>query len=117
VRLLANENIPGDVILALRGAGHDVVWAATDLPGAPDEVVLSRAQAELRTLITFDKDFGELAFRAGLPAECGVVLFRLRLPSPEAAAVRVTTVLAGRSDWQGHFSVVEEARTRMRPLP
>jgi len=87
------------------------------MAGAHDAVVLARAQAELRTLITFDKDFGELAFKVGLPAECGIVLFRLRLPSPEAAAVRVSAVLAGRSDWPGHFSVVEETRTRMRPLP
>lgn len=33
--------------------------------------VLERAQLEKRLLLTFDKDFGELAFRFGLPVESG----------------------------------------------
>ena len=32
--------------------------------------------AESRLLLTFDKDFGELTFRLGVPASCGIVLFR-----------------------------------------
>jgi hypothetical protein len=26
MRFLANENIPGDAVAALRSAGHDVTW-------------------------------------------------------------------------------------------
>ena len=47
-----------------------------------DDVILSRAQAEQRVVVTHDKDFGELAFRARLPASCGVVLFRLLRVGP-----------------------------------
>jgi hypothetical protein len=78
--------------------------------------VLGRAIRENRTLLTYDKDFGELAWRAGLPARCGVILFRLSLPSGSAGAVLARIVL-GRNDWAGHFSVVEAERLRMRPLP
>jgi len=42
---------------------------------------------EGRILLTFDKDFGELAWRAGLPASSGIILFRL--PMPAAADVGV----------------------------
>ena len=31
-----------------------------------------------RVTVTCDTDFGELAFRSGLPAECGVVLLRIQ---------------------------------------
>ncbi|MGV2389743.1 MAG UNVERIFIED_CONTAM: hypothetical protein LVR29_20310 [Microcystis novacekii LVE1205-3] len=31
--------------------------------------------------MTFDKDFGELAFRSRLPASVGIILFRIRVPS------------------------------------
>jgi predicted nuclease of predicted toxin-antitoxin system len=47
--------------------GEDVLWIRAEAPGISDEQVLAPAQAEDRLLITFDKDFGELAFRARLP--------------------------------------------------
>jgi predicted nuclease of predicted toxin-antitoxin system len=73
VRFLANENFPGDAVAvdALRGGGNDVVWARTDAPGASDREILARAQREGRVPVTFDKDFGELAWRASLPAAAG----------------------------------------------
>lgn len=117
MRLLANENFPEAAVTALRAAGHDVAWVRTDAAGSDDRTVLARALAEQRVLTTFDKDFGELAFRAGLPAGCGCVLFRISMASPEAVASRAVVVLGSRSDWAGHFCVVEESRVRMTPLP
>ena len=64
-RLLADENVPGPAIAALRQAGHDVAWMHEDAPRTPDLEVLKRAQGEKRVVVTFDKDFGELAFRLG----------------------------------------------------
>lgn len=75
MRLLANENFPGDAVDALRAQGHDVAWIRLDAPGSSDREVLARAQNENRILITFDKDFGELALKEGLPAASGVILF------------------------------------------
>lgn len=117
MRILANENFPGDAVIALREAGHDVGWIRTEAPGSSDREVLRRAQAEGRVLITFDKDFGELAFRARLPAASGVVLFRISAPSSDHVAHVAVSVFASRTDWPGHFSVVEDDRIRMTPLP
>ncbi|HUT36442.1 MAG TPA: DUF5615 family PIN-like protein [Planctomycetota bacterium] len=117
MRLLANENFPGEAVAALRQRGHDVAWVRTDAPGSSDPQVLARAMAEGRVVITFDKDFGELAYHAGLPATCGVILFRISPDSPSRVAQVAVAVLEGRSDWTGHFSVVEEHRVRMAPLP
>jgi predicted nuclease of predicted toxin-antitoxin system len=116
MRFLANENFPLDVVEALRQAGHDVGWVRTDAPGSSDQEVLARAQMELRVLLTFDKDFGDLAFRASLPADCGIVLFRLVAASSSVLATKVVAALHARSDWSGHFSVVEAGRIRMRSL-
>jgi len=54
-------------------------------------------------LLTFDKDFGELAGGAALPAACGVGL--LRIPMPKAADVgqRLASLITARDDWAGHF--------------
>jgi predicted nuclease of predicted toxin-antitoxin system len=77
----------------------------------------STAQSELRLVITQDKDFGELAFRQGLPAECGVILFRLTGGNPQAVTARMLEVIRGRQDWSGQFAVATDDRIRMRPLP
>ncbi len=117
MRLCANENLPEDCVLRLREDGHDVLWIREAAPGSPDTVVLDRARAEDRLLITFDKDFGELVFRRGAKASQGIVLFRIAQPSAAAVAVQVAAILASRDDWSGNFSVVEESAVRMRPLP
>ena len=84
--------------------------------GAPDDVILARAQAEKRLLITQDKDFGELAFRSNLPASYGIVLLRLSGTSPHSDNQRALEALESRVDWAEHFSVVTDDRIRMRPL-
>jgi predicted nuclease of predicted toxin-antitoxin system len=117
VLLLANENFPAEAVAALRANGHDVVWIRSDAPGSSDREVLAWAQRENRLLITFDKDFGELAFRFKLPSSSGIVLFRISTPSPAYVAHMTVAVLASRTDWVGHFAVVEDGRIRMTPLP
>lgn len=117
MRILANENVPGPVVVGLRHRGHDVVWVKEEMVGATDHDVLARAERETRLVVTFDKDFGELAVRVGLPASSGVVLLRLRGGSPEADNARAISALTSRDDWAGHFSVVTDDRIRLRPLP
>ncbi len=117
MRFLANENFPGQAVEALRQQGHDILWIRTEAPGSPDVTVLEMAEVEERILLTFDRDFGELAFRVGLPATISIILFRLRMNSAARVTEIVVAALASRSDWTGNFSVVEEDRIRMRPLP
>ena len=101
----------------MREDGHDVLWIRDDAPGIADTDVLATAQLKQRILITFDKDFGELAFRARLPAASGIILFRISMPSAQEVAGTVVGALRARDDWQGHFSVVENQRIRMTSLP
>ena len=117
MRILANENFPGDAVSALRERGHDVAWVRSDAPGSSDFEVLERAQMEERVLITLAKDFGELAFHAGLRTSSGIVLFRISVPSSSYVARVAVTALESRADWAGHFAVVEDDRIRMTPLP
>ena len=113
---LANENVPAIAIEAARLAGHDVAWIKEILPGAADEVVLNHSMTEGRVLLTFDKDFGKLAFRLGPTASCGVILPRPRLRSPEYLARFVAEILSQSISWEGHFGVATEGRLRLIPL-
>ncbi len=117
VKLLANENVAADVVAALRGDGHDVAWIKERNRGASDDVVLALALSENRVLLTFDKDFGELAFRLGQTASPGVILLRPRLRSPDHLVRFARAVLAQAHTWDGHFAVAEEGRLRIVPLP
>jgi hypothetical protein len=116
VRLLADENFPFAAVRALQEAGHDVVWIGTAAPGSSDLEVLARTAREGRVLITFDKDFGELARSASLPLTCGVVLFRIPMPRPADVGRRLTDPVTARDDWAARFSIIEPGRVRMRPL-
>jgi len=117
MRIMADENLAGILIGELRRRGNDVLAVKESMRSKPDEAVLVRARAEQRVVVTHDKDFGELAFRAGLPAECGVILLRLAGANPEEDCRRAIAVIESREDWPGHFTVVTDDRVRMRPLP
>jgi len=116
MRFLANENFPGAGVSALVVAGHDVVWIRTAAPGIDDSDVLAWAARDERILLTFDKDFGELARRAVMAPACGVILLRVPMPKPGDVGRRLANIITGRDDWAGHFSVIEPGRIRMRPL-
>ncbi len=105
MRLLADENIPAETIEALRKATHDVASTAEESPGASDETVLQRAIAENRIVLTFDKDFGELAFRRGLPASCGVILLRVQAKNASVLTALVARAFGDRDNWAGHWPV------------
>lgn len=117
MRILADENCPGDLVVALRERGHDVVWIRSDAPGSKDQAILARAQTEKRVILTFDKDFGELAFRVHLPATSGIILCRLSNLPPTPMINLVITALESRPDWTGLFTIIHEQRLRIVPLP
>ena len=94
-----------------------MAWVRIEAPGSSDLEVIERAEEENRLILTFDKDFGELIFRLGRVASNGVILFRIQAPSAEYVAKTAVAALESRTDWEGHFSVVEDDRIRMTPIP
>jgi predicted nuclease of predicted toxin-antitoxin system len=116
-KFLANENVPSAAVHAAQQAGIDLTWVRDTSPGSDDESVLAMAKTGSRVVVTFDKDFGELAFRKGVGASCGVILLRPRLRSPEFLTKFLLTVLTQDIEWQGHFTVAQEGSIRVVPLP
>lgn len=116
MRFLANENISRTLIQLLRARNHDVLSVKESMRGQPDQSILLRAQQEDRLLLTMDKDFGELAFRSKLAAECGIVLLRLLPEQTALDNAHIVTVLESRDDWKSHFSVITGKLLRMRKI-
>jgi predicted nuclease of predicted toxin-antitoxin system len=117
MRWLADECISAKLVVSLRAAGHDVVYAMEELRSSADRDLLQRAVNDGWLLLTEDKDFGELVFGPASFEATGVVLMRiadehshLAWPRLEAAIARFGESLFGR------FVVAEEARFRIRTL-
>ena len=92
----------------------DVTYAAESDPAATDEVLLRKANAESRLLLTSDKDFGELVYRLGRATE-GVLLVRLSgLPATLKARLVVAVVTSRSIELSGAFSVLSPGQLRVR---
>lgn len=120
LRLVADENLPRLLVIALRDASHDVLWIRDLHRAMPDEQVLALASQDGRTLITGDKDFGDLVFGQGQPAPYGVILVRAWVSPPAVLARVVVDALAREAGWDGFFSVLGDGRvrrTRIEPPP
>ena len=102
-----------DGIVHIAARGFEAREAGVDV----DVFGKAFAQAEQRVVVTADTDFGELAFRSRLPADCGVILIRLDSTNPAADNEVVIEALISRDSWSGIFAVVERDRLRLRPLP
>ena len=116
MRWLADECVSAALVARLRHAGHDVVYLTDFVPGATDTQVLQRARDEHRLLLTLDKDFGDLVFRAN-QAVPGLVLVRID-PDRELLIwdrLRIAIESFG-NRLLGRYLVIDPARFRSRPL-
>lgn len=77
MKLLANENFPRASVVYLRNAGYDISAIGDNHLGISDKYVMELAMAEDRTIITFDRDYGELIYKHGYRPQAGVIYLRL----------------------------------------
>jgi predicted nuclease of predicted toxin-antitoxin system len=113
-RLLLDENFPHSAARGLALAGHDVQSVATLAPGVADLGVLALAREQLRCLITFDSDFGELVFQHGAVAPPCIVFLRMHPIVSDEALSLALQALEGPLD--GLFIVATARGLRRRPF-
>ncbi len=116
MKLLANENIPLPSVRALRRGGHDVESISERSPGISDEEVVRIARAEARLIVTFDRDYGELVFRRGLPAPAGILYLRFFPSVPEEVAAYVLRLIEDGIALEGRFTTADRAGIRQAIL-
>ncbi|MCL4508491.1 MAG: DUF5615 family PIN-like protein [Chloroflexi bacterium] len=114
MNFLLDESAEFRLAGVLKTKGHDVKAIAHDYSASlTDEAVLAIATREQRILITNDRDFGELIFRAHLP-HTGVIYFRLSDQSLKTKLSWLERVLTEYADQLHRFLVVGEQGVRMR---
>lgn len=77
-RLLANENFPLDSVKFLRQLGYDVCAIGENNKSITDKEVMTLSIKELRLILTFDQDYGELIFKHNYKPDQGVIYLRLK---------------------------------------
>ena len=104
---------------ALRSRGHDVKHLRDEgLHKLPDAQILDKARDELRAVIAFDLDFGDLRAAGGQNGP-SVVILRLVDQTPQSVNARLAAALeqCEAELAAGAVVIVEEARCRLRRLP
>jgi predicted nuclease of predicted toxin-antitoxin system len=116
MKFLADECCDAALVDALRGDGHDVVYATESLRGETDEALLTRAFSDGRVLLTEDKDFGELVYRLRRPTR-GIVLLRFDVADRALKIPRLRYLLQQQGErLPGAFVVLEVDKVRIRAL-
>ncbi len=115
VKFLVDENIPMEAVTKLHKGGIDIRSVTEVKCGMDDNDVLSLANKEGRTLITCDKDFGELIFKR--KEKCsGIILLRIHPQTTDYVTRILRKVMAINIDFKNSFCVVEQNRVRVIPL-
>lgn len=117
MKFIANENFPIAAVKILRLNGYDVIAIGESNPSIRDEEVMQVAIEEARTILTFDRDYGELVFKHGYEPSAGVIYFRIESFNPAEPAQWVISLIT-KSDFkiEGMFTVYELDRTRQRKI-
>ena len=108
MKFLANENFMAAGVRLLRDAGLDVIFIAEESPSIKDAQVMEIAIQTNRTILTHDRDYGELMFKYGYRPPAGVIYFRMKDYLPKEPAQVLLTLLADTSFlFEGLHTVID----------
>ena len=115
MKFLANENIPLASIKYLKKMGFNIKSIGLEHLGITDKEVIAIANAEQRTIITFDRDYGELIFKHNLKPKNGVIYLRLSNFSPETPGKIIERMIKLKKfNFEGKITVVNDETIRQR---
>ncbi len=114
--ILADENIPFNIIQALRQRGIDVYSIYENDRGITDEAIIKISKNPPRLILTEDKDFGEWVFAHGIKSIS--VIFLRYLYSEEAEITEILGDLMEKKGGElfGMFITVTTDKVRYRTV-
>jgi predicted nuclease of predicted toxin-antitoxin system len=107
MKIIVDENIPKQTVLALRALGHEVHdFRGTAQEGMSDEHLWAYAQSMGALLITTDRGFARRRFEL----HAGILIIRLRHPNRERIHQRVMQAITQftEEEWSGLTVVMRD---------
>ncbi len=120
MRFLVDQNLSPGVAEGLVAAGHDAVHTeALGLARADDEIVLQRAKADDRVVVSADTDFGDLLVLHGSHKPSIILIRRPRERRADQVLALLLANLPAVEDAlsSGAVVVLNRERVRVRRLP
>jgi predicted nuclease of predicted toxin-antitoxin system len=115
MKLLANENFPYKSIQYLKEKGYDILSIGMDNPSITDSEVMNIAFKEERTILTFDRDYGELIFKHNYKPDKGVIYLRFDEYAPLQPGLIVEEIITNQEiDLSRALTVVDKNGIRQR---
>lgn len=115
MKFLANENVPLLSVKILEENGYDIISVGRDFAGYLDHEVMELAMKENRTIITFDRDYGELIFKKGYKPDEGVIYIRWDNYKPNEPGEYLIELFEHRNiDYKRTLTVISENSIRQR---
>lgn len=114
MKFLANENFPRPSISFLRKQDVNIVSVAPQSSGISDEEVMHWAMNEGCTILTHDRDYGELIFKLGFKPKAGVIYYRLQDFEPVDPAKILLSLIDQKIFFSERLTVVNEHSVRQR---
>lgn len=114
-KFLADENVPIKAVETLRQKGIDIVPVVEISSGLSDKEVIEVANRQDRVILTFDTDFGKMAFRERLKVK-GIVLLRFIPSTPQHIVERILYLLGAGIPLENCLLVVREDSVRVVPM-
>ncbi|MCF8247845.1 MAG: DUF5615 family PIN-like protein [Saprospiraceae bacterium] len=108
MKFLANENFCMASVYLLRSQGVEVISVNEDAQSSSDKTVIGRAIQNQLTILTHDRDYGELIFKDGYRPIAGVIYFRMKNYTPEVPAKTLLDLLSNPAfEYKGFFTVID----------
>ncbi len=115
IKFLADENIPLEVVNALKKDGINIKSVTEFKFGLSDKVIIKLANKDNLVIITFDKDFGKLVFKLRMKSN-GIILLQFHPQTIDYIVAMLRNVFRLQIDFIKSFVVVETGRIRVIPL-
>lgn len=113
IKLLLDTCVSGGVREQLQTNGYDVIYTGDWLEDPGDNEILAIAYQEQRTLVTLDKDFGEIAIVRGQP-HYGIIRL-VNIATKKQAEVCVEVLMRYNRELQaGAIVTASPGRVRIR---
>ena len=116
MKIIADENLHSHFIHLLKENGFELFVIAEGLTGISDEEVVEIVKQQGGTLITEDKDFGELVFAHHI-AKVTIVFLRYRKPELQKVGENLLKIIREYSEKEGEFFItITSTRIRIRQI-